>query len=104
MVMNTPLLASQVVLNTLGIQQAPWVMEQFKAAGFQIGPLIGVSFSIAGPIERFEEFFQVRAERSGPQPFPSNELPLSTLNPMLRQHITNVLFTRPPDFGPSGSF
>jgi hypothetical protein len=101
---NTSLIAAQVALNSFGIQQAPWVMEQFKSAGFQVGPLIGVSFSIAGPVERFEEFFQVRAERSGPQPFASDELSLSSLNPTLRQQITNVLFTRPPDFGPRGSF
>ena len=101
--MNTSILAAQVVLNTLGLQQAPWVMEQFRAAGFEIGPLVGVSFSIAGPVERFEEFFRVRAEQPGPQPFPANELPLSSLNPTLRQYIASVLFTRPPDFGPAGS-
>jgi len=102
--MATSLLAAQVVLNTLGLQQAPWVMEQFKAAGFQIGHLVGTSFSIAGPVKRFEEFFQVRAEQQGPQPFPTDELPLSSLNTTLRQHIATVLFTRPPDFGPVGSF
>jgi hypothetical protein len=101
--MNTSLLAAQVVLNTSGLQRAPWVMEQFRAAGFQIGPLIGVSFSIEGSVRRFEEFFQVRAEREGPQPFPTDEFPLSSLNPGLRQHIAAVLFTRPPDFGPVGS-
>jgi hypothetical protein len=60
--METSLLAAEVVLNTWDPQQAPWVIGQFKAAGFQIGPLAGTSFSIAGPVERFEEFFQVRAE------------------------------------------
>jgi hypothetical protein len=101
---NTSLIAPQVVLNSLGLQRAPWVMEQFRAAGFQIGPLVGISFSIAGPVERFEEFFQVRAEREGPQPFLTDELPLSSLNPTLREHIEAVLFTRPPDFGPVGFF
>jgi hypothetical protein len=79
-------------------------MEQFAAAGFQIGPLVGISFSIAGPVEHFEEFFKVRAEQQGPQPFSVNELPLSALNPALREHIETVLFTRPPDFGPGGHF
>jgi hypothetical protein len=102
--MNTNLLAAQVVLNNLGLPQAPWVMEQLRAAGFEIGPLVGVSFSITGPVERFEAFFQVRAEQPGSQPFSANELPLSSLNPALRQHIASVLFTRPPDFGPGGSF
>jgi hypothetical protein len=102
--MNTSMLAAQVVLNTLGLQQAPRAMDQFRAAGFEIGPFVGVSFSIAGPVERFEDCFQVRAEQPGPQPFPATELPLSSLNPTLRQHIASVLFTRPPDFGPVGSF
>jgi hypothetical protein len=97
---NTQLIAAQVVLNSLGLQRGPWVMEQFRAAGFQTGPLVGISFSIAGPVERFEEFFQVRAVRQGPQPFPTDELPLSSLDPALREHIDAVLFTKPPAFGP----
>src|SRR5262245_46675090 len=102
--MNTSMLAAQVVLNTVGLQQAPWVIEQFKAAGFELGPLVCVSFSVAVTVERFETFFQIRAEQPSPHPFPANELPLSSLNPTLRQHIASVLFTRPPDFGPAGSF
>ena len=102
--MNTSLIAAQVVLNSSGLHRGPWVMEQFAAAGFQVGPLVGISFSIAGPVERFEEFFKVRAEQKSPQPFPVDELPLSGLNPALREHIETVLFTRPPDFGPGGHF
>jgi hypothetical protein len=99
---NTDPLAAQVVLKPSGFQHAAWVMEQFREAGFQTGPLVGISFSIAGPVERFEEFFRVRAEREATQPFPPDELPLSELNPTLREPIETVLFTRPPDFGPTG--
>ena len=102
--MNTHSIAAQVVLNASGLHQAPGVMEQFAAAGFQVGPLVGVSFSIAAPIERFEDFFKVRAEQQGAQPFLVDELPLSALPPGLREQIETVLFTRPPDFGPAGNF
>jgi hypothetical protein len=101
---DTNLIAAQVVLNTLGLQRGPWVMEQFRASGFDIGPLVGISFSIAAPVRRFEEFFQVRGERQGPQPFPTDELPLSSLNPTLREHVDAVLFTQPPAFGPGAKF
>jgi hypothetical protein len=79
-------------------------MEQFAAAGFLVGPLVGISFSIAAPVQRFEEFFKVRAEQEGHLPFPAAELPLSALNPDLRKHIETVIFTQPPDFGPGGNF
>ena len=100
---NTSQLAAQVVFNSSGLDGALWVMEQFKAAGFQVGPLVGISFSIAAPVQRFEEVFKVKAQRKGQLPFAATELPVSSLNPDLRRYIEAVLFTQPPDFGP-GSY
>jgi hypothetical protein len=77
------------------------VMEQFAKAGFQIGPLVGISFSIAGPVERFAEFFRLGAGTSGRLAALPAELPTSALPPALLKHVTGVLTTRPPDFGPT---
>jgi hypothetical protein len=97
-------IAAQVVLNSLGVSRASWVMEQFSIAGFQVGPFVGVSFSISGPSRVFEEFFKVQASEKEHLTFGTAELPLSALAPDLRKHLDAVLFTKPPDFGPTGQF
>jgi hypothetical protein len=101
---NTSSIAAQVVLNPEGSQRAPWVTEQFKEAGFEVGPFVGTSFSISAPVRRFETFFKIRAEQKGPMPFSDTDLPLSALSPSLRKYVEHVLFTPPPDFGPTGHF
>jgi hypothetical protein len=78
-------------------------MQEFATAGFQEGAFIGISFSIAAPVQRFEEVFKVDFEKDG-YPYAATELPLSALKPSLHDNIKAVLFTRPPDFGPSGHF
>jgi hypothetical protein len=101
---GTRMLPAQVVLKPSSFHRASWLMEQFAQAGFQVGPWVGISFSVTAPVTHFERFFGVPAAQEGDQPFPSGELPLSALDPALREHIQTVLFTRRPDFGPGGHF
>ena len=98
------MISAQVVLNAAGLLQAPRVRERFAAAGFQVGPLVGNSFSITGPVKLFERVFKMPAGGQGHQPFSVTELPLSGLEPNLGEPIQTVLFTRPPDFGPGGNY
>ena len=91
--------SAQVVLSGPGLSNSQWVQEQFAQAGFQIGPLVGVSFSISGPAALFEQFFRVQAGPGG-QTLTGEALPLVTLDPALRSQIQAILSTRPPDFGP----
>src|SRR5262249_47749482 len=100
-VSTQPQIAAQVVLTPSSLLSADWVVGQFAIAGFQTGPVVGISFSIGGSVEQFEQFFKIRSERTGPQPFATDELPLDALPPAVRQHVQAVLFTRPPDFGPT---
>jgi hypothetical protein len=99
--MNTGPTSAQVVIDSSSLHLAPWIMEQFAGSGFEVGPLVGVSFSITAPAERFEEFFQLHAERQAPRASLPDELPVSALPPALQEHVDSVLFTRPPDFGPT---
>jgi hypothetical protein len=97
--MDNRLKSSQVVLNSLGLHRARWVMDQFAAAGFRIGPAVGISFSIEAPRNVFENFFNIRPEDAGKLLVSSTELPLDALSADLRQHLETVLLTRAPDFG-----
>lgn len=95
--------SAQVVLRSSSVHRAEQVAGQFAAAGFRAGPTVGVSFSISGPVELFEQFFGTPAV-PGDRPFAVGELPLSSLDPGLQADLQSVLFTPTPDFGPGGHF
>jgi len=99
--------SAQVVVKPQFQAASESVRAQFEGAGFTVGPLIGVSFSIAGPKDLFERYFKtqldfvrqpdaVRSASSEDQMFPLDPLPEET-----KQAIQAVLVTRPPDFGPT---
>ena len=66
----------------------------FEADGFDVGLMVGVSFSIAAPVSTFERVFKTPIEGS------TLELPLDALPESLRRVIETVTFERPVDFGP----
>ncbi len=106
------LVSAQVVVKPEAIRLAEPIMEAFREAGFEAGPLVGNSFSIAGPASAFEKYFDLRLAiesasavqsvriegQSGP------ELPLAALPAPISGKVQTVLFTRPPDFGPGASY
>jgi hypothetical protein len=69
----------------------------FEADGFEVGPLVGVSFSIAAPVSTFERVFKTPIKVDDRS---SLELPLAALPESLRRVIEAVTFERPVDFGP----
>lgn len=80
------------------------VTQFFAAAGFDVGPAVGNSFSITAPATRFEQVFAVKPRR-----LPSGglagqgggaELPLDVLPAPVRALIAAVAFPTPPAFGP----
>ena len=91
-------LSAQVILSDL--DAAPALADQFEAAGFEAGPLVGTSFAISGPAERFEALFGAtgHAAFAGSE---GGELPLEGLPPELRAGIEAIATTGPPDFGPT---
>ena len=68
----------------------------FEEQGFEVGPFVGTSFSIAAPRQRMDRWFGgfERLEGSG------EELPLDALPADIRGTLHAVTTEAPPDFGP----
>lgn len=78
----------------------------FRAAGFEVGALGGISFSITAPKSHFEQFFGVRmdVDENGvvriagrKSSDASLELPLQALPPELSGRLEAVAFEAPAD-------
>lgn len=90
-----------IVAATIGREAPdPEVAERarhfFAEQDFEVGPLVGVSFSIVAPRQRMVHLFEGfgRLEGSG------QELPLDALPPGIRGMLHAVTTEAPPDFGP----
>src|SRR5262249_15714843 len=76
--------------------------------GFAVGHPLANNFSIAATAETFERYFDVKLEplQGGrmkivsAEPISDLELPNSALPLPLKDKVSAVLFTPPPDFGP----
>lgn len=80
----------------------------FVDAGFEVAAPVGTSFSITAPASTFERVFNVKIESDGrgsarvaSDDKGNYELPLSSLSEALREIVTAVTFSPPPDFGPT---
>jgi len=82
----------------------------FRAAGFEVGNMVGHSFSITASLSKFEKFFKVELQEkdsgevqlaSAPDDLGLHKLPLKALPRDLAQLVAAVIFSPPPDFGPS---
>ena len=77
----------------------------FRSIDFEIGPLVGVSFSITASFSIFENTFKTEFQRNlkdGIECVGGDiELPLDHLPNDVRKIVQIVTFTEPPDFGPA---
>ena len=82
----------------------------FEAAGFEVGQVVGNSFSITAPKSTFEKVFKVKLKEEKEKGVTAHleksdegsyELPTSKLSEALRGQVAAVTFTPPPDFGPT---
>ncbi len=92
-------LAAQVVLRSQ--ERARSVMHQFAESGFAVGPVVGISFSIAGPPTLFSRFFGLDAGSEVEPVSVPDAHPQLVPPPSLRADVETILFTPPPDFGPT---
>ena len=85
----------------------------FASEGFEVGELVGNSFSITAPTSTFEKVFKVKLRRdeekgvrarAGTGGEEGYELPTGKLTGDLKRHVAAVTFTPPPDFGPTSYF
>lgn len=87
------------------------VRQALAEAGFEVGPAVGISFSISAEASRFERYFAtpLRHHAGSTRWFAGDdderlELPREALPAEIREAVRTVAFTPPPDFGPGGGF
>jgi hypothetical protein len=97
---DDPLLSAQVVLQPGPTTVSTRVRDELSRAGFDIGPLVGGSFSISGPRQLFDRYFGLTLEGVRSPAVPE-ALPLERLPADVKGAVRSILFTRPPDFGPT---
>jgi hypothetical protein len=87
-------------------EDAEAARRAFRDAGFEVGELVGISFSITAPRSRFEEVFGIRlrvdergavaaSDREAPRG--GLELPLGRLPRSLAERLVAVAFTPPAE-------
>jgi hypothetical protein len=72
------------------------VVSNFASHGFDVGTVVGTSFSITAPKSTFERVFATKLGRRK-----SLQLPLQSIASDVAKEIEEVTFTEPPDFGPA---
>lgn len=72
------------------------VTAWFASRGFDVGEATGISFALTGPRSLFRETFRLR----GGDPPREEPLGLDALPQEVARHVSAVVFTAPPDFGP----
>lgn len=89
-------------------EAASRVIEFFRKAGFTVGPLVGISFSISGTAATFQSLFEVDLQRdqhgvrtANPAGAAGYQLPVDSLPDQVRAEVSSVTFSPPPDFGPT---
>jgi hypothetical protein len=95
-VTGEPITAATVREHQPDPQAAERARRAFADAGFEVGPLVGISFSIAGPRRLLESRFPGFDELEGT----GAELPLDRLPADTADAVAAVVSEKPPDFGP----
>jgi hypothetical protein len=80
--------------------EAETVARELAAAGFEVGPLVGIGMSIAGPRELFEQFFgtPITAAEEGGWAIAdgtTRELPLHAVPEEIAERVHAVTFEPP---------
>ncbi len=86
--------------------RASQTRAHFESLGFEVGALVGNSFSISATPKKFEQHFQTKilhTKQFASLQDGSLELPVAHLPDEVKTTINAVSFSAPPDFGP-GNF
>ena len=81
------------------------VQDHLRSLGFEVGPLIGTSFSITAPVDLFRRSFgddPPVAAASPPRSVGDDllDLPVDRLPDEAARAVRSITFSPPPDFGP----
>lgn len=108
--MSKPVAAQVLLAQAAEAAEVQRAVRAFNALGFECGPVVGGSFSVAADAFVFDTVFGVRlqAGASGGVQVKNvlgrsmgGQLPVSALPGSLRPLVSAVLFTEPPEFGPA---
>ena len=86
--------------------RASQARAHFESLGFEVGALVGNSFSISAAPKKFERQFHTKilhTNQFASLEDGSLELPIAQLSDEVKATIDAVSFSKPPDFGP-GNF
>ncbi|MFK7602190.1 hypothetical protein ACI3L1_08265 [Deinococcus sp. SM5_A1] len=82
--------------------------QHFQQAGFEVGDVVGTSFSITAAAATYQQFFgtEVHLDSAGTSLVSGDgtarrELPLNDLPAVLQPHVAAVTLSEPLDFGPA---
>lgn len=84
--------------------RASQTRAHFEILGFEVGALVGNSFSITAPRKTFEQCFHAKIEYKNQHANlkdGSLELPVIDLPDEVQATVQAVSFSAPPDFGPN---
>ena len=99
---SEPITAANVREMLPDASAAAMVRESFAKVGFEVGNLVGNSFSIAGPLSLFNKHFKTSIAPPGRGAKVARlALPASALPRRIASVVQAVTFTPPPDFGPT---
>jgi hypothetical protein len=110
---DEPAASALVILRTdatgaaagLDTASARQVQDHLRSLGFEVGPLIGTSFSITAPVDLFRRSFGEDDPVAASPPWAAGaeslELPVDRLPDEAAGAVWSITFSPPPDFGPS---
>jgi hypothetical protein len=84
--------------------RASQTRAHFESLGFEVGALVGNSFSITAAPKKFEQYFHTKilhTKQFASLEDGSLELPVTYLPIELKTTVNAVSFSAPPDFGPN---
>ena len=106
---DTPITSANIRDYVPSPEDAAAAQEAFAARGFEVGPLVGISFSITAPAETFESTFGARLRDrkgrvhvTGAPDADALQLPLAKLPESLARRIVAVTFTPPAEIFGAG--
>jgi len=103
---NVPITSANLAEYAPSPADAVEAQRDLREAGFDVGPVVGISFAASAALRQFEKFFGVKLHVGGDgsvalegrsAPPGGLELPLTHLSPRLAALITAVAFTPPAD-------
>jgi hypothetical protein len=104
---DTELVAANAAALQAPAAAASAAVEHFREAGFEVGPVVGLGFSITAKASLFEKVFaaKVSVDENGGASVGSKggdrALDLHGLPKAIQACVAAIEFAEPPDFGPT---